>query len=111
LYKFFVHVRHPSYRLVISADAPFPAGAFDPSVVAVLRPLIFYHRRVASLDFFALRAALNFACGALFRENSAMTREAWIIGSETRGGQQSGAIEDLGPGQFGQCAESTLVPA
>jgi len=25
-YKFFVHVRHPSYRLVISADAPFPAG-------------------------------------------------------------------------------------
>jgi hypothetical protein len=27
LYKFFVHVRHPSYRLVISADAPFPAGA------------------------------------------------------------------------------------
>jgi hypothetical protein len=28
LYKFFVHVRHPSYRLVISADAPFPAGAW-----------------------------------------------------------------------------------
>jgi hypothetical protein len=27
LYKFFVHVRHPSYRLVISADASFPAGA------------------------------------------------------------------------------------
>src|SRR6266576_4323741 len=63
------------------------------------------------LIFFALRAALNFACGALFRENSAMTREAGIIGSEIRGGQQSGAIEDLGPGQFGQCAESTLVPA
>jgi hypothetical protein len=30
LYKFFVHVRHPSYRLVISADAPFPAGASEP---------------------------------------------------------------------------------
>jgi hypothetical protein len=24
LYKFFVHVRHPDYRLVIKADAPFP---------------------------------------------------------------------------------------
>jgi hypothetical protein len=29
LYKFFVHVRHPSYRLVISVDAPFPAGASE----------------------------------------------------------------------------------
>ena len=29
MYKFFVHVRHPSYRLVISADAPFPAGASE----------------------------------------------------------------------------------
>jgi hypothetical protein len=48
LYKFFVHVRHPSYRLVISADAPFPAGASDPSVVAVLLPLTFYHRRVGA---------------------------------------------------------------
>jgi hypothetical protein len=27
LYKFFVHLRHPDYRLVISADAPFPSGA------------------------------------------------------------------------------------
>jgi hypothetical protein len=26
-YKFFVHVRHPAYRLVVSADAPFPHGA------------------------------------------------------------------------------------
>jgi hypothetical protein len=26
LYNFFVHVRHPSYRLVTSADAPFPSG-------------------------------------------------------------------------------------
>ena len=26
MYKFFVHVRHPSYRLVLKADAPFPAG-------------------------------------------------------------------------------------
>jgi hypothetical protein len=25
LYQFFVHVRHPSYRLVIRADAPFPS--------------------------------------------------------------------------------------
>jgi hypothetical protein len=24
LYHFFVHVRHPSYRLVTRADAPFP---------------------------------------------------------------------------------------
>ncbi|QDW38985.1 hypothetical protein FFI89_018640 [Bradyrhizobium sp. KBS0727] len=24
MYKFFVHVRHPDYRLVIKADAPFP---------------------------------------------------------------------------------------
>jgi len=29
LYKIFVHVRHPSYRLAISADAPFPAGASE----------------------------------------------------------------------------------
>jgi hypothetical protein len=29
LYKFFVHLRHPSYRLVISADAPFPSGASE----------------------------------------------------------------------------------
>jgi hypothetical protein len=29
LYKFFVHMRHPSYRLVISGDAPFPAGASE----------------------------------------------------------------------------------
>jgi hypothetical protein len=29
LYKFFVHVRHPSYRLVIKADAPFPSGASE----------------------------------------------------------------------------------
>jgi hypothetical protein len=29
LYKFFVHLRHPDYRLVISADAPFPAGASE----------------------------------------------------------------------------------
>jgi hypothetical protein len=26
-YKFYVHLRHPDYRLVISADAPFPDGA------------------------------------------------------------------------------------
>jgi hypothetical protein len=26
LYNFFVHVRHPSYRLVTRADAPFPSG-------------------------------------------------------------------------------------
>jgi hypothetical protein len=25
-YQFFVHVRHPSYRLVTRADVPFPAG-------------------------------------------------------------------------------------
>jgi hypothetical protein len=29
LYKFFVHLRHPDYRLVISADAPFPSGASE----------------------------------------------------------------------------------
>jgi hypothetical protein len=26
LYKFFVHLRHPDYRLVTRADAPFPSG-------------------------------------------------------------------------------------
>jgi hypothetical protein len=26
LYRFFVHVRHTSYRLVVKADAPFPDG-------------------------------------------------------------------------------------
>jgi hypothetical protein len=26
LYKFFVHVRHPVYRLVVKTDAPFPEG-------------------------------------------------------------------------------------
>jgi hypothetical protein len=26
LYKFFVHVRHGAYRLVMKADAPFPSG-------------------------------------------------------------------------------------
>jgi hypothetical protein len=30
VYKFFVHVRHPAYRLVTKADAPFPAGASEP---------------------------------------------------------------------------------
>jgi len=25
-YAFFVHVRHPAYRLVVKADAPFPSG-------------------------------------------------------------------------------------
>jgi hypothetical protein len=29
LYKFFVHLRHPDYRLVISADTPFPSGASE----------------------------------------------------------------------------------
>jgi hypothetical protein len=29
LYKFFVHLRHPDDRLVISADAPFPSGASE----------------------------------------------------------------------------------
>ena len=28
-YKFFVHVRHPSYRLVTRADVPFPAGTSE----------------------------------------------------------------------------------
>ncbi|MET0545053.1 MAG: hypothetical protein ABWZ40_01965 [Caulobacterales bacterium] len=26
MYKFFVHVRHPVYRLVVKTDAPFPEG-------------------------------------------------------------------------------------
>jgi hypothetical protein len=30
LYKFFVHLHHPVYRLVTRADAPFPAGASEP---------------------------------------------------------------------------------
>jgi hypothetical protein len=29
LYQFFVHRRHPTYRLVTRADAPFPAGASE----------------------------------------------------------------------------------
>jgi len=29
VYRFFVHRRHPAYRLVISADAPFPPGASE----------------------------------------------------------------------------------
>jgi hypothetical protein len=29
LYKFFVHIRHPTYRLVTDADAPFPSGASE----------------------------------------------------------------------------------
>jgi len=29
LYNFFVHVRHPDYRLVTKADAPFPSGASE----------------------------------------------------------------------------------
>jgi hypothetical protein len=29
LYKFFVNVRHPSYRLVTKADAPFPSGTSE----------------------------------------------------------------------------------
>jgi hypothetical protein len=29
LYKFFVHVRHPSYRLVVKADVPFPSGTTE----------------------------------------------------------------------------------
>jgi hypothetical protein len=29
LYRFFVHVRHPSYRLVTKADAPFPSATTE----------------------------------------------------------------------------------
>jgi hypothetical protein len=29
LYKFLVHVRHPAYRLVVRADAPFPSGTSE----------------------------------------------------------------------------------
>jgi hypothetical protein len=29
VYNFFVHVRHPSYRLVTRADAPFPDGTTE----------------------------------------------------------------------------------
>jgi hypothetical protein len=29
LYQFFVHLRHPTCRLVIKRDAPFPAGASE----------------------------------------------------------------------------------
>jgi hypothetical protein len=25
-YRFFVHVRHPAYRLVVKADTPFPSA-------------------------------------------------------------------------------------
>ncbi|KWV54289.1 hypothetical protein AS156_00735 [Bradyrhizobium macuxiense] len=29
MYKFLVHVRHPTYRLVVKADAPFPSAASE----------------------------------------------------------------------------------
>jgi hypothetical protein len=29
LYKFFVHLRHPGFRLVTRADAPFPPGTSE----------------------------------------------------------------------------------
>ena len=29
LYEFFVHVRHPSYRLVTRADVPFPSATSE----------------------------------------------------------------------------------
>jgi hypothetical protein len=29
LYKFFVHVRHRDYRLVVKLDAPFPEGTSE----------------------------------------------------------------------------------
>ncbi|MCA6113721.1 hypothetical protein J6524_02080 [Bradyrhizobium sp. WSM 1738] len=29
MYKFFVHVRNPSYRLVLKADAPFPSDTHE----------------------------------------------------------------------------------
>lgn len=29
MYAFYVHLRHPDYRLVTAADAPFPAGASE----------------------------------------------------------------------------------
>jgi hypothetical protein len=29
LYKFFAHVRHPSYRLVVKADVLFPSGTSE----------------------------------------------------------------------------------
>jgi hypothetical protein len=29
LYRFFVHLHHPAYRLVTRADAPFPVGASE----------------------------------------------------------------------------------
>jgi hypothetical protein len=29
LYKFFTHVRHPRYRLVVKADVPFPSGTSE----------------------------------------------------------------------------------
>ena len=29
MYRFFVHVRHPDYRMVVKADAPFPAGTSE----------------------------------------------------------------------------------
>ncbi|WGR92237.1 hypothetical protein MTX26_18900 [Bradyrhizobium sp. ISRA443] len=29
MYKFLVHVRHPAYRLVVKADAPFPPATSE----------------------------------------------------------------------------------
>ena len=29
VYAFFVHARHPAFRLVVRADAPFPSGTSE----------------------------------------------------------------------------------
>jgi hypothetical protein len=46
---------------------------------------------------------------ALFCENSDMTGRNGSSGVKARAEQQSRAIENLGPGQFGQCSKSIVV--
>src|SRR5882724_7388580 len=97
------------------------ADTGDPSVVAVLRPLTVCHRTCwrksgpagiwRRLIFFCFTCVIEFCMRRAFSRKFRYDPLEQIIGSETRGEQQSRAIEDLGPGQFGQCAESTVVPA
>src|SRR5437764_14463962 len=56
-------------------------------------------------------AGAHIAYGALFRSFSDMTRCTRIKRSEKRGRYRSRADQDLGPGKFGQCSKSIVVPA
>ena len=95
------------------------ADTGDHSVVVVLWPLHIRRplrptqiRLRCCGAFFAARHDGILQRPALFRQNSDMTRKAkWFIGAKCRGKQQREPAQDLGPGKFGQCAKSIVVPA